>query len=197
MSPPADLRRPSCRGKLEPVVGEAGFYAFPLPPVPLPPASGWAWRSPAGSTSRDGRASHRFTVWSRRTSRSGCESGPSASLGGMARRGRWSSGCCEGSCAVASSSMGTSSDNRYYHCTTPTPRRVTITRRHHPLQGLLVEVLHTGSRQLVVRAPDGFSMRLPRGWTAADGAVAQTSEADAVFSVDAIRALPEIVKALL
>ena len=40
-------------------------------------------------------------------------------------------------------------------------------------------------------------MRLPRGWTAADGAVAQTSEADAVFSVDAIRALPEIVKALL
>ena len=84
----------------------------------------------------------------------------------------------------------------YYHCTTPTPSQVRITRRHHPLQGLALEVLHTGPRELVVRAPDGFSMRLPRVWTDADGAAAAGSAPDAVFSVDAIRALLEIVEAL-
>jgi hypothetical protein len=89
-----------------------------------------------------------------------------------------------------------SSHNRYYHCTTPTPSQVTITRRHHPLQGLALEVLHTGPRELVVRAPDGFSMKLPRTWTDADGVAAETSEADAVFSVDAIRALLEMIEAL-
>jgi hypothetical protein len=93
--------------------------------------------------------------------------------------------------------MGTSSHNRYYHCVTPTPSRVRITRRHDPLQGLALEVFHTGPRELVVRAPDGFSMRLPRAWTDADGVAAETCEADAVFSVDAIRALLEIVGALL
>jgi hypothetical protein len=39
-------------------------------------------------------------------------------------------------------------------------------------------------------------MRLPRAWTDADGAAAAGSEPDAVFSVDAIRALLEIVEAL-
>jgi hypothetical protein len=60
----------------------------------------------------------------------------------------------------------------------------------------LVEVLHTGSCQLVVRAPDGFSMRLPRAWTDADGVAAERSTTEAVFSVDAIRALLEIAEAL-
>jgi hypothetical protein len=40
-------------------------------------------------------------------------------------------------------------------------------------------------------------MRLARAWTDADGAATEASEADAVFSVDAIRALLEIVEALL
>jgi len=39
-------------------------------------------------------------------------------------------------------------------------------------------------------------MRLPRAWTDADGAPSAASEPDAVFSVDAIRALLEIVEAL-
>jgi hypothetical protein len=85
---------------------------------------------------------------------------------------------------------------RYYHCVTPTPPRVTITRRHHPLQGLALEVLHTRPRELVVRAPDGFSMTLPRAWTDADGVATEAREADAAFS-DAIRALLVIVEALL
>ena len=49
---------------------------------------------------------------------------------------------------------------------------------------------------MVVRAPDGFSMRLPRAWTDADGAAAEASEPDAVFSVDSIRSLLEMVEAL-
>ncbi len=71
-----------------------------------------------------------------------------------------------------------------------------ITRRHHPLQGQTFDILQTGRRQLVVRALDGVAMRLPRGWTDADGAPAETNEPDAFFSVDAIRALLEIVEAL-
>jgi hypothetical protein len=73
---------------------------------------------------------------------------------------------------------------------------VKITRRHHPLQGQTFDILQTGQSQLVVRALDGVAMRLPRGWTDADGAPAETNEPDAVFSVDAIRALLEIVEAL-
>ena len=48
---------------------------LPIVPAPLPPASGWAWRSPAGSTGRGGRASRRSTAWSSSTSRDCCESG--------------------------------------------------------------------------------------------------------------------------
>ena len=73
---------------------------------------------------------------------------------------------------------------------------MTITRRHHPLKGQTFDVLQTGPHQLVVRALGGLAMRLPRAWTDADGLPAETSEPDAVFSVDAIRALLEIVEAL-
>lgn len=92
--------------------------------------------------------------------------------------------------------MGTSSHNRYHHCVTPTPSEVTITRRHHPLKGHTFEVLQTGSRQLVVRAPGGVAMRLPRAWTDADGAPADDGGAGTVFSVEAIRALVETLEAL-
>jgi len=73
---------------------------------------------------------------------------------------------------------------------------VTITRRHHPLQDQTFDVLQTGPHQLVVRALGGLAMRLPRAWTDADGLPAETSEPDVVFSVDAIRALLEVVEAL-
>lgn len=127
--------------------------------------------------------------------RSCCASGPSALPGATGRCERWSSGCCGSFCAAAFSSTGTSSHNRYYHCVTRTPSEVKVTRRHHPLQGQSLEVLHTGPRQLVVRAPDGLPMRLPRAWTDADGATEAVAEG-AVFSVDAIRALVERVEAL-
>ena len=97
---------------------------------------------------------------------------------------------------MACSAKGTSSHNRYYHSTTPTPSRVTLTRRHHPLRGHTFEVLQTGARQLVVRALDGVAMKLPRAWTDADGASAEDPDGEAVFSVEAIRTLLEVVEAL-
>jgi hypothetical protein len=54
-----------------------------------PPGFGRAWRSAAVSTSRDGRASRRFTgSWSR-TSTSCCESGPHASSGSTLLWAEW------------------------------------------------------------------------------------------------------------
>ncbi len=97
---------------------------------------------------------------------------------------------------AASGMRGRSSHNRYYHCTTPTPSRVTLTRRHHPLQGHTFEVLQTGSRQLVVRGLDGVAMKVPRTWTDADGVCADNPDSEAVFSVEAIRTLLEMVEAL-
>jgi hypothetical protein len=149
-----------------------------------------------GFSGRAGRGSPRSFVSSSSTSRSSCASIRRASPRRTVPYALWSSGYSGRSCDVASSSTGTSSHNRYYHCVTPTPSQVTITRRHHPLQGLALEVLHTGPLELVVRAPDGFSMRLPRAWTDADGTPSGMSGPDAVFSVDAIRALLEIVEAL-
>jgi len=76
---------------------------------------------------------------------------------------------------------------------------VTITRRHHPLRRQTFEVLQTGPRQLVVRALGGIAMRLPRGWTDADGVLAEADDsaaAEGVFSIEAIRALLGLVEAL-
>jgi hypothetical protein len=57
----------------------------------------------------------------------------------------------------------------------PTPARVKITRRHHPLEGQTLEVLRGGQIHIVVRPPDGTPMRVPRAWTDADGAPPQNS----------------------
>ena len=48
----------------------------------------------------------------------------------------------------------------------------------------------------VIRAVDGVVMRLPRAWTDADGLTSGGAGADAVFTVEAIRALVELVEAL-
>ncbi len=73
---------------------------------------------------------------------------------------------------------------------------MTLTRRHHPLLGQTFEVLQAGPRQLLVRGLDGLATRLPRSWTDADGARSESGVAEEVFSVEAIRALLEMVEAL-
>ena len=67
----------------------------------------------------------------------------------------------------------------------PTPPQVTVTRRHHPLEGQRFEVVTGGPTQGVVRVADGTSMRLPRAWTDAGGP-ASAGGADRVFSIDAL-----------
>ncbi len=53
-----------------------------------------------------------------------------------------------------------------------------------------------GPREIVIRAVDGLVMRLPRAWTDADGVTDGSAGPDAVFTVEAIRALMELVEAL-
>jgi len=68
------------------------------------------------------------------------------------------------------------------------PSTVRLTRRHHPLEGQVLDVVTSGRTQVVVRVSDGTVMRLPRAWTDADGPPpAPTGEH--VFTVDALRAL--------
>jgi hypothetical protein len=49
---------------------------------------------------------------------------------------------------------------------------------------------------LVIRAVGGVVMRLPRAWTDADGVTLGGAGSDAVFTVETIRALVELVEAL-
>jgi hypothetical protein len=57
-------------------------------------------------------------------------------------------------------------------------------------------VVRGGPRELVIRAIDGVVMRLPRAWTDADGVTNRRAGPDAVFTVEAIRTLMELVEAL-
>ena len=69
-----------------------------------------------------------------------------------------------------------------------------LIRKHHPLEGQLLEVIKGGPVQLVVRLSDGTAMRLPRSWTDIDGVTVLAAES--VFTVDSLRELLELVEAL-
>ena len=70
------------------VVGKAGPEGrLLLPPVPLPPASGWAWRSLAGSTDPGIPGRHRSTAFSTRSTRGSRARGRSASSAATASGG--------------------------------------------------------------------------------------------------------------
>ena len=76
----------------------------------------------------------------------------------------------------------------------PTPKRVTLTRRHHPLRGQEMEVVLGGPRIIVVRLRDGTSMRVPRAWTDADGA--QVEGPENIFTVESLHELAALLDAL-
>jgi len=72
-----------------------------------------------------------------------------------------------------------------------------VTRPHHPLHGQELEVLTHGTRHIVVRSPDGLSMKLPRSWTDVDGTDCRgDSSGDAIFTVESLRELGVLVEAL-
>ena len=72
-----------------------------------------------------------------------------------------------------------------------------MTRRHHPLHGQELEVLTHRKRHIVVRSPDGLSMKLPRSWTDVDGTdCSEDSSGDAIFTVESLRELGVLLEAL-
>jgi hypothetical protein len=73
--------------------------------------------------------------------------------------------------------------------------RVTVTRRHHPLHGQMLDLVKPGRTQIVVRLGNGTSMRLPSAWTDVDGDPSQHTT-DGNFTADALRALLDLVDAL-
>ena len=90
--------------------------------------------------------------------------------------------------------MGRGLPTEHYPSSTRTPQRVLVTRRHHPLEGRELDVVRGGRSQLVVRHPDSLTMRIPRGWTDADGTTAPPkTEPDTQLTLDALRELMHLV----
>ena len=78
-----------------------------------------------------------------------------------------------------------------------TPERVTVTRRHHPLEGKQLQVLCAGRSQLTVRLRDSSTMRIERAWTDADGpGVCRAGSMATQLTVDTLRDLLALVNAL-
>ena len=94
---------------------------------------------------------------------------------------------------MAGSRAGKLQHNKYSRASTPSD--VTITRRHHPLQGHRLEVVSGGTSAIVVRILDGTTMRIPRAWTDADGAPPHETP-ETVFSIEALRDLLRLVDAI-
>ena len=80
--------------------------------------------------------------------------------------------------------MASPSQNEY--CRSRPPTAVTLTRRHHPLAGQVLELVLNGPTQLVVRLGDGTTLRVPRAWTDADGTPPEPTR-ESVFTVEALR----------
>jgi len=72
-----------------------------------------------------------------------------------------------------------------------------VTRRHHPLHGQELEILTQSKGHIVVRSPDGLSMKLPRLWTDVDGVgFGGDSSGDAILTVESLRDLGVLLEAL-
>src|SRR3989442_15939834 len=89
--------------------------------------------------------------------------------------------------------MASPLQNEYFRGRPPTA--VTLTRRHHPLAGQVLELVLNGPTQLVVRVGDGTTLRAPRAWSDADGPPAVPPRRS-VFTVEALRELPAPVAPL-
>ena len=89
--------------------------------------------------------------------------------------------------------MASPLQNEYFRGRPPTA--VTLTRRHHPLAGQVLEVVLDGPTQLVVRLGDGTTLRVPRAWTDADRPPPEPA-CESVFTVEALRKLLDHVARL-
>jgi hypothetical protein len=63
------------------------------------------------------------------------------------------------------------------------------------LHGQRLESVSGGAAAIVVRIADGTTMRIPRAWTAADGAPPH-EPAETIFSIEALRDLLRLLDAI-
>ena len=83
-----------------------------------------------------------------------------------------------------------------YHYRRSALDQVTITRRHHPLEGQAFEILKDGQKDLLVQLRDGSAIRLPRAWTDADGAPFPQPLPATLVTVSSVRELITLLDAL-
>jgi hypothetical protein len=76
------------------------------------------------------------------------------------------------------------------------PSKIAVIRRHHPLEGQALELLSVGKASVVVRQGDGSSMKIPRGWTDADGGPCTALTGHSQLCLGGLRELLNLVKAL-
>ncbi len=75
--------------------------------------------------------------------------------------------------------------------------RVKVTRRYHPLLNQELEVLKADKSIVFVRMSDGSALKIPRGWTNADGEAHHQELSNlSVFTVDSLRELMDLVDIL-
>ncbi len=76
------------------------------------------------------------------------------------------------------------------------PAKITIIRRHHPLEGQQLDVRSAGGSTVVVRLTDGSSLKIPRHWTDADGLERTEFSGDSPFTVYGLRELLRLFMSL-
>ncbi len=95
---------------------------------------------------------------------------------------------------VVVSNTGRLSQTKYY--LSDFPAKTTIVHRHHPLEGQALNLLSLGKTMIVVRLPDGSSLKILRRWTDLDGVACAELTGDSQFSVKGLRELLSLFMAL-
>jgi len=90
--------------------------------------------------------------------------------------------------------MGRLSQTKYY--LSDLPCKLTIIRRHHPLETKDLELLSSGKTWVVLRLADGSALKILRRWTNADGAVCVELAGDSQLSLGGLRELLGLVARL-
>jgi len=90
--------------------------------------------------------------------------------------------------------MGRLSQTKYYHSNSAS--KTTIIRRHHPLIDQQLTLLSVGRKTVVVRLPDGSSMKILRRWTDVDGIACTDLNGDSEISLHGLKELLSLFMAL-
>jgi hypothetical protein len=90
--------------------------------------------------------------------------------------------------------MGRQSQTKYYLSNSSS--KTTIIRRHHPLINQQLALLSEGNKTVVVRLPDGSSMKILRRWTDVDGIACTDLNGDSEISLHGLKELLSLFLAL-